>query len=85
MYITQHCFIFLPSDSTVSEDAVIEPRTVATKALAVRRSYHSAVDLIHKLDLVHFTDANCSIEAYNSRGKGERRGTYIFYMVFCSL
>jgi hypothetical protein len=31
-------FICRPSDSTVSEDAWIEPRTVATTALAVRRS-----------------------------------------------
>ncbi len=38
----QHCFICRPSDSTVSEDAGIEPRTVATTALAVRRSYHSS-------------------------------------------
>jgi hypothetical protein len=30
----------LPSDSTGSEDAGIEPRTVATSALAVRRSNH---------------------------------------------
>jgi hypothetical protein len=29
MYFIQHCFIFHPSDSTVSEDAGIEPRTVA--------------------------------------------------------
>jgi hypothetical protein len=29
-----------PSDSTVSEDAGIEPRTIATLALAVRRSNH---------------------------------------------
>jgi hypothetical protein len=36
MYCIQHCFICHPSDSTVSEDAGIEPRTVAT--LAVRRS-----------------------------------------------
>jgi hypothetical protein len=42
MYDIQHCFIGLPSDSTVSEDARIEPRTVATTALAVRRSNHSA-------------------------------------------
>ncbi len=41
MYDIQHCFICLPSDSTVSEDAGIEPRTVATPALAVRRSNHS--------------------------------------------
>ncbi len=29
-----------PSDSSVSEDAWVEPRTVATLALAVRRSKH---------------------------------------------
>ncbi len=32
----QHCFISRPSDSTVSLDARIELRTVATLALAVR-------------------------------------------------
>ncbi len=37
-----------PSDSTVSEDAVIEARTVATLALAVRRSNNSA-----RLDIIH--------------------------------
>ncbi len=42
MYDIQHCFICRPSDSTVSEDAGIEPRTVATTALAVGRSNHSA-------------------------------------------
>ncbi len=30
MYVFQHCFICRPSDFTVSEDAGIEPRTVAT-------------------------------------------------------
>jgi hypothetical protein len=40
VYCIQHCFICRPSDSTVSEDAVIEPRTVPTLALAVRRSNH---------------------------------------------
>ncbi len=35
-------FICRPSDSTVSEDAGVEPRTVATTALAVRSSNHSA-------------------------------------------
>jgi hypothetical protein len=34
----QHCFIYRPLDSTVPTDAGIEPRTVATGALAVRRS-----------------------------------------------
>jgi hypothetical protein len=41
MYCIQHCFICRPSDSSVSEDAGIEPRTVATSALAVRHSNHS--------------------------------------------
>ena len=69
MYFIQHCFICRPSDSTVSEDAGIEPRTVATSALAVRRSSHSATShphsatshlpfrlhLIHtRLHLIHF-------------------------------
>ncbi len=36
-YHIQHCFIYRPSDSTGSN---IEPRTVATGALAVRRSNH---------------------------------------------
>jgi hypothetical protein len=36
----QHCFICRPSDSTVLTDAGIEPRTVATDVLAVRRSNH---------------------------------------------
>ncbi len=42
MYIIQHCFIFLSSDSTVSEDTGIEPRTVATLALTARRCKPSA-------------------------------------------
>ncbi len=42
MYCIQHCFICRPLDSTVSEDAGIEPRTIATSALAVRRSNQSA-------------------------------------------
>ncbi len=39
-YSIQHCFICRPSDSTVPTDAGIEPRTIATGALAVRRSNH---------------------------------------------
>jgi hypothetical protein len=39
-YYIQHCFICRPTDSTVLTDAGIEPRTVATGALAVRRSNH---------------------------------------------
>jgi hypothetical protein len=42
MYSIKHCFICRPSDSTVSEDAGIEPRIVATSALAVRHSNHYA-------------------------------------------
>jgi len=42
MYFIQPCFNCRPSDSTVSEDAGIEPRTVATSALPFRRSNHSA-------------------------------------------
>jgi hypothetical protein len=43
MYVIQHGFICRPSDSTVSEEAGIDPMTDATAALAVRRStYHSA-------------------------------------------
>jgi hypothetical protein len=38
----QHCFICRPSDSTVSEDAGIEPKTVAATALTVRRSNRSS-------------------------------------------
>ncbi len=47
MYFIQHCFICRPSDSTVSEDALIEPRTVATSALAIRRSSHTATSHPH--------------------------------------
>jgi hypothetical protein len=37
-HFLRHCFICRLSDSTVSEDVGIEHRTVATSALAVRRS-----------------------------------------------
>ncbi len=39
MYFVQYCFICHPLNSIMSEDAGIEPRTVA---MAVRRSNHSA-------------------------------------------
>jgi hypothetical protein len=42
LYFIQHCFICLLSDSTVSEDAGIEAKTVETLALAVRHTNHSA-------------------------------------------
>jgi hypothetical protein len=42
------------SDSTVSGDAGIESRTVAARALAVRRSNHSARSHLQtRLDLIH--------------------------------
>ncbi len=47
MYDIQHCFIYRPSDSTLSEDAGIEPGTVATTALTVRRSDHSVRSHTH--------------------------------------
>ena len=52
LVLVQHCFIRRPSDSTVSEDAGIEPWTVATSALAVRRSNHSA-NFIHNSTRFH--------------------------------
>ena len=39
LYVIQHCFICRPSDSTVSEDAGIEPRPLAMTA---RHSNHLA-------------------------------------------
>jgi hypothetical protein len=50
LYFVQHCFICHPSDSILSEDAGIAPRAVASLALSVRRSNHSAIDLIHSND-----------------------------------
>ncbi len=49
MYVIQHCFI---CHSTVSEDAGIEPRTVATLA-STARPLPTRLDLIRKLDLIH--------------------------------
>ncbi len=42
MYDIQHCFICRPSDSTVPEDAEIEPRTVVTRyGIGCQVSNHS--------------------------------------------
>ncbi len=58
----QHCFIRRPSDSTVSEDAGIDPRTGATLASTIGQissttrldPIHSMLDLIHtRLDLIN--------------------------------
>jgi hypothetical protein len=48
MYYIQHCFICRPSDSTVSEDAGTEPRTVATTALTVG-ALTTWLNLIHEI------------------------------------
>jgi hypothetical protein len=47
MSFIQHRFICRPSDITVSKDAGIEPRDVATLALVVRSSDHCAIYIIH--------------------------------------
>jgi hypothetical protein len=49
MYVIKHCFIYRPSDSNVSEDTRIEPRTVATLALAARRFSNLAQSPEHKI------------------------------------
>ncbi len=62
MYCIQHCFICRPSDSTVSEDAGIQPRTVATSALAAylfSNKYKSDA-LNTRLDLIHCKDGICT-------------------------
>jgi hypothetical protein len=55
MSFKQHCFICRPSDSPVSEDAGIEPRTLATLALAVRRAW---------LDLDYIFHSNIFLEDF---------------------
>ncbi len=58
MCCIQHCFICRPS--IVSEDVGIEPRTVATSALALRRSNH-------RLHLIHwsFLGSSASLLSFN--------------------
>jgi hypothetical protein len=84
MYCIQHCFNCHPSDSTVSDDAGIEPRTVATSALEVRRST-TRLDLIHtRLDLIHIESVYswvvfCSMEklGWKTRQKLESEKTWV--------
>ncbi len=45
-HFLRHCFICRLSDSTVSEDAGIEHKTVATSALAVRHTPTPRLDRI---------------------------------------
>ncbi len=40
---------FIPSDFTVSEDAGIETKTVATLALTTKNALTTRLDLIHKI------------------------------------
>ncbi len=54
LYFIQHCFICCLSDSTVSEDAGIESRTVATCDFGISCQTLLPLDLINsRLDLVH--------------------------------
>jgi hypothetical protein len=56
--VFKHCFICRRSyDSTVPEDAGIEPRTVMTLTLAVARSNHSARS--HPLTLLGWFSSQC--------------------------
>jgi hypothetical protein len=58
MYFIQHFFIFRPSDSTVSEDAGIEPKTVATLTFTSIRSNLSAESHLFQLLLCSPLDQN---------------------------
>jgi hypothetical protein len=49
MYVIQHCFVCRPSESTLSEDAGIEPRTVVTLAMTAKCSSHTRLDRIQFL------------------------------------
>jgi hypothetical protein len=57
MYCIQYGFIRCPSEFTVSEDAGIKPRTVATSALAVRRFK------LHKICPKYLCAAHAVLEA----------------------
>ncbi len=63
-YFIYHCFICCPSDYTVSEDAGIEPREVATRLNLIdyyakshplsAKPIHTRRNLIHiRLNLIH--------------------------------
>ncbi len=61
-YFIQHCFIFRPSDSTVSEDAGIEPRIISILALAARRSIERDVKFFVKVCTVFFIEVYKNID-----------------------
>jgi hypothetical protein len=62
-HFIQHC----PSNSTVSEDAGIEPRTVATKALDVKRSSPTRLHLIRLFLYMIFYGGNHQLEVSDCR------------------
>jgi hypothetical protein len=53
MYFIQHCFTCRPSDSTVSEDAGIEPRNVRFKFFFADYSGTDSYTLIHIFKPIH--------------------------------
>jgi hypothetical protein len=54
LYFIQHSFLCRPSDSTVLEDAGIEPRTISSLSLTISRSNHSTRSHpTNRLHLVH--------------------------------
>ncbi len=56
MYVIK-LFHLPPSESTVSEDAGIEPRTVATLALTDTNAITTRLDLLHILSIFFFNNA----------------------------
>jgi hypothetical protein len=83
IYYIQHRFVCRPSDSTVSEDAGIETRTVATSALAVRRSNHSARSHPHSARSRPFCRFICRW-CTNNLFKGTTRQGYGVSKLACS-
>ncbi len=56
---------YSPSGSTVSEDAGIKPRTVATLALTARRSNHSATTEVSTKYPAKFENISYLLRSYN--------------------
>jgi hypothetical protein len=56
IYVIKHGFICRPSDFTVSEDAGIEPKTVATLALTTKNALTTRLDHSHKIKNRRFTN-----------------------------
>jgi hypothetical protein len=73
MYFIQNCFVYNPSDSTVSEDAGIEPRTAATSALAV-------IGYISSAQIKPWASASL-FPLYNQTAQD--RNIYVFQIVHC--